>query len=242
MADEQIGPMFDPLRSLALCTIRPEPLGGTAGWRKTRLHRARWLVPPGNLLLRLLGAGCQVCGRDWVHYETNTFRRAHPEFPPPQVLSASEIWLPHLPGQPVAGLSPKLQSLARTAAFRELGRIHRLGVGHGDAHRRNLLYDSATGRCRIIDFETRFATLDVRAQALDAAIMALDFFRADIPRHDGDAEVDLDFIAALENPAIETRVRQLLRYPGHGLYWYWRLLGYRSPNAERSLLAGSRSA
>ncbi len=217
--------MSGRLRSLSLCRIRPETRDGTPGWRKARLKRAAWMIPPGNLLLRFLDIGYVVCGRDWARHETETFRRAHADFAEPRIISETEIWLPHLPGVPLAELTPQAQENARIAAFAELGRLHRLGLGHGDPHRRNLLYDGASGRCRIIDFETRFIAFDRRAQALDAAILALDFARSE--NHPSVNRVDLSPVAGLDNPAVEALAREFIESPGARLRYYWRLLGYR---------------
>ena len=224
--------MSGRLRSLALCATRPEIRHGVAGWRKTRLRRTRWMTPPGNLLLRLLGAGCVVCAREWARHETTTFSLVHPDQPKPRVLSETEIWLPHLPGIPVSDLAAGEQSNARAAAFRELGRLHRLGLGHGDPHRGNFLHEPATGRCRIMDFETRFDVFDQRARALDAAILALDFARTETPPNaEPPRPPSLD---GLDDAVTESLTQKLLRAPGWRLRWYWRLLGYRSVNGSRA--------
>ena len=216
------------LRSLKLCMVRPEARAGVAGWVKTRLRRARWLVPPGNAVLRLWGAGYRVCGRDWARYETDTFGRVHPEFAAPAMLTRETIWLPDLPGRVLKDLGPERRAAALPAAFAELGRLHRLGLAHGDPHPGNFLQD-AGGRCRILDFETRAPAADVRTMALDAAILVLDFLRDEAVRVSaGDWR---SWPESMGNPQIAAETIRLLERPGRRLRLYWRMLGYRLPVA-----------
>lgn len=217
------------LRSLKLCMVRREERAGRRGWAKTRLRRSGWLVPPGNLLLYLLGAGYRVCGREWARHETSTFARMHPESAPPEILAGETIWLPDLPGRVLEDLAPEGRVAARAAAFSELGRLHRLGLAHGDPHRRNFLHEEGAGRCRILDFETRAPVADARAMALDVAVLVLDFHR------DGTARAFCrdwrSWPEATGNPAIAEEAVRLLERPGWRLRCYWALLGYRVPVA-----------
>jgi tRNA A-37 threonylcarbamoyl transferase component Bud32 len=104
-----------------------------------------------------------------------------------------------------------------------LGRLHRLGLGHGDPHLRNFLFDANSGRCRIIDFETRFDRFDERSTARDAAVLALAFLRAG--SDDISDKVLEGWFTEMGDGA--GRTIGLLRNPGWRLGTYWRLLGYR---------------
>jgi hypothetical protein len=221
------------LRSLKLCSIRREVRAGVEGWLKTRLSRAAWLVPPGNAFLRVMGVCYRVCGRDWARYETTTFRRAHPQFAEPVILSARQIWLPDLPGRVVAELGlaesgPGRWAEVRAAAFAELGRLHRLGLMHGDPHRGNFLHDEPTGRCHILDFETYVPMANDLVSAFDAALLVLDF-RRDAAGASGEAW--REWLEAMGNPEIAALTIRLLERPGWRLRRYWRLLGYQLPES-----------
>ncbi len=198
------------------------------GWRKRRMAGTGWLLPPGNLFMRTIGASCQMLGRDWAEHEVQLFRSSHPGFPEPRVLDPRTIWLPHLPGEMLSSLRGADLKEAAGSAFAELARFHRLSARtlHGDPHAGNFLYDREARRCRIIDFETNAPakTNAAVARAQDLLILALH-----LARLDGSTLEHLPaWRQAYGGTENDCPVAAMLRSPPAGLRLYWYLLGYRA--------------
>ncbi|RYD46421.1 MAG: hypothetical protein EOP85_07450 [Verrucomicrobiaceae bacterium] len=212
------------LRSWKLCEVAPQTLDGVAGWRKQRLVRAAFLIPPGNIFLRALQSGCRMLGTGWAENEVRVFRQTHDDVPPALCLGAKTIWLPHLPGSEVR---KSTDAAAFSSAFSELGRFHRLGLVHGDPHAGNFLYDAGSRRCRIIDFETTPPPgMDMpQARARDFAILALDLWK----HGKGSADDFTLWREAYGSDEGFCPVARLFCAPGFPLRQYWKWLGYKDP-------------
>ncbi len=139
----------------------------------TIAKRRRWfgplLIGPGNLYLRLLGAGVRVLpGAEWRARERALHRVLHGI----ELETGPRGWLilPRWPGVVLADharsrLDPvpaRLQGLnAAGRALRDLHRVEMPGadggselLSHGDATLRNVLFDPGTGEARWFDFDT----------------------------------------------------------------------------------------
>lgn len=216
--------MNGALRSLKLCEVVRV---GTDGWRKQRLRRAWWMIPAGNLLLWLLGVDYRMAWNRWAKHEATTFRKAHPEFPSPRVLSRAVLWLPDIPGRTFPELSPDELEVAALSAFAELGRFHRLegAPTHGDPHAGNFLYDGSEGRCRIIDFETgRAKGRRPHSRAFDFAILMLDL-RKRYPSLATNERIACWFLA-YDRHEDRLAMQEWLRRPGLRMKIYLHLLGH----------------
>lgn len=222
------------LRSWKLCHTERESGPGSL-WRKTRLKRARLLISPGNGVLRCFGTGYRVCRADWAEYETTVFKAIHPDVGAPEIIHPSAIRLPHLDGKPLSHHRGTALATAAILAFAELGRFHRAGdfMIHGDPHAGNFLHDEASGRCRIIDFETAplAGGCPNRARAFDFAILL-----SDLVRRDHDLLTDERFeewSAAYGSDETRCPVRILLATASWRLRLYWWLLGYSVATSNR---------
>ena len=148
------------------CAPRPVECGGQPMMAKRR-RRAAWLVMRvANAFFRLARNPVEAIADDdeWRRWEVECFRLLHgPEF----TARCDRDGLPFfsvLPGrdlsQHLAAATLRPEHLA--AAGVELRRAHQLPSSyhggrwsHGDPHTGNFLFDPATGRARLVDFEMR---------------------------------------------------------------------------------------
>ena len=222
------------LRSWKLCDVSQATVDGVAGWKKRRLKRAAFLIPPGNFFLGAIDSGCRMLGSGWADHEVAVFRRTHDDVARPRRIDETTIWLPHLPGVELREMPEERPILQ---AFEELGRFHRLGARsvHGDPHAGNFLYDREGDRCRIIDFETALPSGMEAAQgrARDFAILALE-----LPRLGNGAT---DRYAAWREAYGECGeycpIDRLFQSPGFRLRQYWQWLGYNPLGSAISRIA-----
>jgi hypothetical protein len=158
---------------------RCEPVGGR--YVKTR-QGLGWVVALGNVYMRWAGARIAMFPRaaGWQRHEFQALRLVHP------ALAVEErpgggITMDPLPGEPLRSIAARgaLTGRAIAAAGRELRRCHALAGGtfaHGDPHLANLLFDEATGRASLIDFETIYlpsVPVDLR-RANDLLVVVLE--------------------------------------------------------------------
>lgn len=102
----------------------------------------------------------QVC--DWQRWEVDCFRQLNPGFRA-HAVGKCAVLEEKLPGDTLWNLlkADKVTRPMLAAAGAELRRAHQCRCGvfrgtwsHGDAAMRNVMFDEASGRCRLIDFET----------------------------------------------------------------------------------------
>ena len=101
---------------------------------------------------------------EWRHWEGECFRRLHgPDFSAGMDPNGN-LWMDVLPGESLAChlIRGSLQPAHLAAAGGELRRAHAMrcayhggGWSHGDSHTGNFIFDAATGRARLVDFEVR---------------------------------------------------------------------------------------
>jgi len=101
---------------------------------------------------------------EWRGWEEECFRRLHgPNFAAGRDADGT-LWVEWLPGVSLSRLlaAGTLRPVHLAAAGAELRRAHAVpcayhgsGWSHGDAHTGNFIFEAATGRARLIDFEVR---------------------------------------------------------------------------------------
>jgi tRNA A-37 threonylcarbamoyl transferase component Bud32 len=140
------------------------------GWRrKSRVRWCEFLLPLGNLYLRLQGAPSEVLpARRWLERETVIAATLGRDVQSRPSLRALDMRL--IPGvclreilRGTSSLDVKLEALRRAAAaLRQLHAIsiceadgHRRELSHGDATCNNVIVDPVARRAAWIDFDTR---------------------------------------------------------------------------------------
>jgi hypothetical protein len=155
------------IRSVRLHELTRIILHGRAVWVKHRRCGMDAVVGGGNLFLRFTHSGIVMftSPAQWEAWELACFRLLHSgDSFDCGMVDGRTIWLAELPGRSLRdhAMSRTLTPPMLRAAGAELRRAHRLDCAltrrpwsHGDPHMGNMLYDSATQRARLMDFETR---------------------------------------------------------------------------------------
>src|SRR3954462_6080828 len=161
-------------------------------WLKRRRNWADAIVLGGNVFLRVSNSRIQMFPsvRRWQRWELACFALLHgAEGYTCGPLGARGVWLDAVPGMNLRDLARAgiMDDRAVIAAAREFARVHALRCpitrrpwSHGDPHLANMLYDPATDRARLIDFETvHDARLDpVQRHADDLVTFLLELMSA----------------------------------------------------------------
>ncbi len=194
-----------------------------AMWSK-RQRRAAWLVMRvANGFFRLAGNPVEalVRGSDWRAWEVECFALLHgPAFAACE--AGRRARLHRLPGESLSqrlaagSLSPAMLA----AAAVELRRAHGLhsahfgaGWSHGDPHTGNFIYDAATGRARLIDFEMRhLSSLGAEERHADDLLVLLQDVCGRCPA-EAWLPLALAFLQSYGRAEIVDRVRERLRVP-----------------------------
>ena len=148
--------------------------GGRAVLRKRRRAGAALVARLANAFFRLARNPVEVMARgdEWRAWEAKWFRRLHGETvrngAPGTDAAGTDadgaLWTALLPGRSLSEhlAAGTLQPAHLAAAGEELRRAHTFhcthhggGWSHGDSHTGNFIFDAATGRARIVDFEVR---------------------------------------------------------------------------------------
>lgn len=120
----------------------------------------------GNRFLALAGSGiCMFVRADeWMDWEIHCASLLYPNRPEVRIGPGHSVSIPQVPGDSLRHLlrCKQMSASAFVAAAREIRRVHQLHCSifkaawsHGDLHLDNILYDSATDRAVLIDFDTR---------------------------------------------------------------------------------------
>jgi hypothetical protein len=131
---------------------------------KTRRRGAGVVIVGGNAFLMLSQSGVRmfVCSRRWSTWETYCSRLLYPEMAAGCVASRRSAVLAKLPGTSLRRLLLQQQDSlpAVVAGVQEVYRCHQIHCrrfggpwSHGDLHLDNVLYDTASGRAFLIDFD-----------------------------------------------------------------------------------------
>jgi hypothetical protein len=160
---------------------------------------------------------------EWRRWEVEWFRRLHgPEFSAGTDPDGTH-WLELLPGESLSHhlAAGTLRPQHMAAAGAELRRVHAAGCmyhgagwSHGDSHTGNFIFDAATGRARVVDFEVRHlrGLPECQRQVDDLLVMLLDV----CGRCSADAWLPLAeaFLAGYGQPGIVSMLPRSLHVPG----------------------------
>lgn len=183
---------------------------------------------------------------EWQRWEVECFTRLHgPEFQA-GTEEGGTAWIEVLPGYCLADhlVAGTLEPAMLASAGAELRRAHaqtcphyRGAWSHGDPHTGNFLYDAATKRARLIDFEVRhLRSLPAEARQADDVLVLLQDVCG---RCQGDRWVDLarGLLDGYGSREVTGRLRQALRVPGGipRLWWAVRTTWMPRPQLEHRL-------
>lgn len=217
---------------------------------KRRRRAARLVMGLANIFFRLARNPVEALSRvvDWREWEVEWFRRVHgPEF-----LAGVEcdgaIWVEMLPGESLNRrlADGTLEPAHLAAAGAELRRAHAMECpyyggkwSHGDSHTGNFIFDPATGRARLMDFEVRHhrSLSDEERQSDDLLVLLQDV----CGRCRADAWLPLarEFLAGYGREEIVALLGKKLRVP-HGiprLWWAVRTTWLPREELERRVAA-----
>ena len=222
--------------------------------RPVWLKRRRWIARPvmqfANVFFRWARNPVEAItgAADWRRWETEWFRRLHgPEFTAGADPDGA-LWSGVLPG---ASLSRDLDAGKLTprqlgAAAVELKRAHGFACphhgaawSHGDSHTGNFIFDPATGRARLVDFEMRHLQgMPERERHADDLLVLLQDVCGRCP---ADAWLPLAqaFLGAYDRDEIAALLLEKLHVP-HGIprvWWAVRTTWMPRPELARRMRA-----
>ena len=210
-------------------------------WVKRRRWGSELIAGQANLFFQLAQGRVHlwVDPKKWQHWEVGCFRllqepRFHAWAEGPRAVCMDAVPGMHLYEHLKRGT---LTMRAVEAAAMELRRAHQLWCAefddwwsHGDPHLDNVIYDAATNRARLIDFEV------VHDKSLPAVLRQADdllvFLQDLVCRVSSEQWLPfaLGFIVAYERPDVVMELRKLLFVPAGLAGIWWRL---RTENFER---------
>jgi tRNA A-37 threonylcarbamoyl transferase component Bud32 len=191
---------------------------------------------------------------EWQRWEAAWFRRLHgPDFAAGTDTDGTH-WLELLPGKSLSHhlSAGTLRPAHLAAAGAELRRAHAFPCAfhggrwsHGDSHTGNFIFDSATGRARLVDFEVRHLRRfpEDERHADDLLVMLQDL----CGRCPDEAWLPLAgaFLEGYDRPEIVALVPEKLRVPGGIPRLWWAVRTTWMPRIELecrlSALAGAIS-
>ena len=231
-------------------TVSRECRAGRALWVKRRRWTARPIVACANRFFRL--AGNPIHAFDdlamWQHWEVNCFLRLHGEHFLAFADGACAVAAEEVPGDSLshhlsAGtITPRMLE----SAGRELRRAHAAECttlrglwSHGDPHAGNFVYDPASDRARLIDFEVmHHPTICAEERHADDLLILLQDMLGRIPAGQWLPGAHA-FLAGYGRAEIVARLPEKLVMP-RGLprvWWAVRTTYLKSAELERRLVA-----
>jgi hypothetical protein len=197
------------------------------GWLSALVHAL------ANLFFRLAGIPIAFhhTHRAWQEWETKNFQMLNKRYAA-YAVGEDQIVEERLPGEDMFALmiQGRLTYSMIRAAAREFRRAHKLHSehfggpwSHGDATMSNVLYDAATDRARLIDFETvhdKSLPAPVR-HADDLFVFLLDLL-AMAPRRRWRL-LALEFLRSYGNPEVLAELQKRLRPPRGIAFIWWRV-------------------
>jgi hypothetical protein len=230
--------------------VARECRGGRVLWIKRRRWTARPIMMCANRFFRLAGNPVQALGdlAAWQRWEVDCFLRLHGEQYHAFTDGACAVAAEEVPGQ---SLSHHLNAGTLTAqmlaaAGRELRRAHTPECAtfcgpwsHGDPHAGNFVYDLASDRARLIDFEVmHHPTICADERHADDLLVLLQDMLGRIAAEHWLPNAHA-FLAGYGRPAIVARLRQKLVMP-RGLprvWWAVRTTYLKSAELDRRIAA-----
>lgn len=215
---------------------------------KQRRAGAEMVFKMANGFFRLVRNPVEVITRpeEWRRWEVDCFLRLHG----PEHLAgedeAGTAWIEVLPGHSVSDQlsAGTLEPAMMFATGEELRRAHAEkcphyggGWSHGDPHSGNFLYDPASGRARLIDFEVRhLRTLPAEERHADDVLVLLQDVCGRCLAEQW-APLASALIEGYGEPRITSRIRERLTVPRGipRLWWAVRTTWMKRPELERRL-------
>jgi hypothetical protein len=205
--------------------------GGRAYWLKRRYTGARAIISMANAFFRLAGNPVTVLAdtTSWQHWERHCMALLHSPGFETRVDEAGWLHIQELPGHSVTQhieAGTESESMFEAAAY-ELRRAHELPCpsfgarwSHGDPHSGNFIYDDATSRARLMDFEVQHHTgLPPAVRHADDLLVFLQDTLGRLPRERW-LELAAVFVRAYGNAEITAHLVERLAAP-RGLARIW---------------------
>jgi len=224
--------------------------GDRVFWVKQRRNWSGPVAFFANLFFRAACNPVTVWSRNaaWQAWEIHSFALLHADEGYRAFADGDHtVWTEQVPGDDLASAIAQgvLSEAMLAAAARELRRVHSLrcdilngGWSHGDPHLGNFLYDSHTGRARLIDFEVthRHGLKETERHADDLLVFLQDLMgRIDGPRWIPTATCFLRQYSIAGAPTagvIACLERRLISPRGISRIW-WAIRTCYLPKAER---------
>jgi hypothetical protein len=227
---------------------------GRVFWLKRRHIGARAVISMANVFFRLAGNPVTVLAdtKSWQHRERHCMALLHGPAFETCVDAAGWLHLQELPGSSVTqhiAAGTESESIFEAAA-RELRRAHELPCpsfgaawSHGDPHSGNFIYDPASDRARLMDFEVQHHTrLPAAIRHADDLLVFLQDTLGRLPRERW-LELAEVFVRAYGNAEITAHLVERLAAPrGFSRIWWAVRTTYLAPRELETRLSALRSA
>ncbi|MEQ1852793.1 MAG: hypothetical protein ABMA01_14540 [Chthoniobacteraceae bacterium] len=220
---------------------------GERGGRAVLLKRRRVIARPVMRLANVFFGWARnpveaiASASEWLRWEEEWFRRLHgPDFGAGSDPDGT-LWMEMLPGGSLSDhlVAGTLRPAQLAAAGAELRRAHAVpcayhggGFSHGDSHTGNFIFDPATGRARLVDFEVRHlrGLRENERHADDLLVMLQDV----CGRCSADAWLPLAgaFLDGYGRPEITAMLPEVLRVPRGIPRLWWAVRTTWMPLAE----------
>lgn len=232
------GHLVDQIKINALARSERD---GRVVWTKRRLPFAHAVIPVANRFFRLAGNPITILGetKTWHDWEMGSLHSLHGDDFAAWSDPAGVLHVEELPGE---SLSAHLKAGTTTdemfaATAREFRRAHAVpcewfggGWSHGDPHSGNVIFDSASGRARLIDFEVRHdASLSADTRHADDLLIFLQDTLGRMPRQQWLQSASV-FVRSYGRPEITARLVERLTAPrGIARIWWAVRTTYLAP-------------
>jgi len=200
---------------------------------KRRRKGCSAVVACGNVFLALARSSIVMFPslRAWQAWELDSYALLHGGARRAVAVGRDAVEVEALPGESLARhlARGRLTPAMTAAAARELARAHALAWSHGDPHLGNVLYDEASDRAYLIDFETRHEphVSATERRADDLLVLLMDLMASDASGR----WLDLARAFVTAYPAREPLglVRDRLRPPDGWARVLWRIRTHHRP-------------
>jgi hypothetical protein len=230
-----------------------EPRGDRMYWVKRRRPAAGTIIALANAFFRLAGNPVVILPNDstWQTWERTCLELLHGDEAAVHS-DARGWWVSEFPGESVASHLARGAATSEmfSAAARELRRAHGLDCvdlrgawSHGDPHSGNFIYDGATDRACLMDFEVRHdGALPPDARHADDLLVFLQDTLGRLPRAEW-LEMAGVFVRTYDRPEITARLIERLAEPrGLARLWWAVRTTYLAPRELSLRLAALRAA
>lgn len=246
-----IGKWVDRIRiNTVVCEAREK--GGV--WLKCRRRSSRLLIPCANAFFRSVGNPVAVLptGRQWLAWEVESFQLLNGDDFVARTAEDRSVEMAILPGRSLCSLldAGVLTAEMLESAGREMRRAHSQFAphfsgpwSHGDPHLGNFIFDPATGRTRLIDFEVRhYLNLAPDERHLEDLLVPLLDLMGRCPEANW-VNFSRRFLAGYNRPGLTASLSARLVPPrGAARFWWAIRTSYLSRDTMRQRLSALRTA